>query len=116
MFTIAAIVVIAAVGLFIWLYERYKLESFIAKAIDGNSSNDSSYVTGECQSVLDQLKFPAKLKLIKYMNAIQLPDGQRVSYVTGSMEAFQRYSSLDFQPTAIEWKILLGIVKRLYPN
>lgn len=103
--------VLVVAGAIIYL-DRYKDKKFIAEQVDGSKA-DSNYMTGEMQSVVMQLNDVKSLRLNKYNNRIILPDGQEVSYRTDSMEVFQTDSKLTFVPTKTEWKILVGIVKKL---
>ena len=115
MLTFIVILLLGVVFLCIWGYDKYKQENFIAKAIDGTGLN-SNFITRECQEVINVLKVRTGIKLNMYGNYLLLPDGQKLSFVTGNIQLFQRYSELSFEPSPIEWKILIGIVKKLYSN
>lgn len=116
MVTIVVILLFAVVGVVIWGYEKFKQDSYIAKAIDGVEGN-SNFMTEDCQKVIDQLKTRAGIKLNRYGNYLLLPDGQKIGFVGGKgMEIFQRYSDLKFEPTPTEWKILQGVVNKLFSD
>jgi hypothetical protein len=115
MVTILLLLGFAVVGALIWGYEKFKQDSYIAKAIDGFDGN-SNFVTEECEAVLAQLRKRVGIKFNRYGNYLLLPDGQKIGVVVGSMESFQRYSDLNFGPTPTEWKILKGVVAKLYSD
>lgn len=113
MVTIILILLFALIGVAIWGYEKFKQDSFIAKAVDGVKI-DGNFITDDSQAVIDALREPKKLKLERYTNTVILPDGQKISYVTDTPANFQKYSKLNFEPTKREWEILRGVVKKLY--
>jgi len=115
MVTVVLILLVAFIGVALWGYEKYKEQSFIAACIDGNAPSPN-FITEESQAVIDVLKQPQKLKLERYTKTIILPDGQKISFITDSLENFQKYSKLSFEPTRKEWEILKGIVKKLYSS
>lgn len=116
MVTIVVILLLAVVGVCVWGYEKFKQDSFIAKAIDGADVN-SNFLSEECQKVIDQLKKRVGIKLNRYGNYLLLPDGQKVGYVgKNTLEVFQRKSELNFEPTPTEWKVLKGVVEKLYSD
>lgn len=113
MVTIVVIMLLALTGTLILGYEYYKKQSFIAKAIDGQDVT-GNYITEDTKNVINMLKDPSKLRIESYMNAIRLPDQQRISYTTDTMEKFKIYSDLNFEPTPVEWQILRGVVRKMY--
>lgn len=114
MVTIVVILLLAVIGVIVFAYEKFKQDSYIAKAIDGVEGN-SNFMTEDCQKVIDQLKARTGIKLNRYGNYLQLPDGQKVAYTAGKdLEFFQRHSHLNFEPTPTEWKILRGVITKLY--
>lgn len=113
MITIVMLLLIIFVSVVAWGLEKYKQDKFIAEAIDKNAPSPN-YITPECQALIDQLKEPEKIKISRGGMYFQLPDGQKLSYAYDSMPSFQNRCDLSFEPTAKEWKILQGIVKKFY--
>lgn len=112
MVTIALIFLFAFIAVAIWGYEKFKQDKSIANAIDENAT-DPNFLTLNSLDVIKHLKDPRTLKLEQYSNSIILPDGQKISYVTDTMEVFKKFSTLKYEPSPKEWLVLRGIVKKL---
>ena len=113
MVTLAIIVGVVCIYISMQIYDRYLKSSYIAKIVDGEKI-DSNYVTPETQAVIDQLKKPSAMNIVRYTNSIKLSDGQSISYLTDSIRQFKLYSNLNYEPTETEWQILRKIVEKVY--
>jgi hypothetical protein len=111
--TIIILLFLGMIGTLMYFYEKYKKLEFIASVIDGTNV-DNRYVTDACLLVIEQLKDRKSLRLDKYSNLIKLPDGQYISYRTDNIDKFKHDSQLTFEPTETEWKILAGLIQKLY--
>jgi hypothetical protein len=115
MVTLVIILALGLIGSFIYLFEKYKEEQFIAKYVDGQQVS-ANFITEGTQKLVDQLKEPNSLRIKRYTNTVLLPDGQELCYLYDNQEKMEERSRLNFEPTPQEWKILRGILKKLYPT
>lgn len=94
-------------------YEYLNKKTYIAKIVDGEDTT-SNFIRSETQNVITMLRDTESHTVQSHLNNILLSDGQQVSYFTGDLNIFKKYSKLKFAPTDTEWETLRLVVRKVY--
>ena len=62
-------------------------------------------------AIINTLVSKVGLRYNRYNNTLLLPDKQEVCLMTGNLDLFKTKSELNFEPTPLEWKVLMRVVK-----
>jgi hypothetical protein len=92
-------------------YHRVKEKLFIAKYVD-DQKFDSKHISENTQKIVDLMKDRSNVTVIRWMHCLQLSDRQRLSTEYNNEEEFKEGCFLRFEPTPLEWKILMKSVEK----
>ena len=90
--------------------EYFKKQAYIAKVVDGEDTT-SNFVRNETQEVIALIRNASSHVIQSHLNNIRRADGQQISYFTGDLNIFKKYSKLMVAPTDTEWEILRLVVR-----
>lgn len=93
--------------------EYFKKRAYIAKIVDGEDTT-SNFIRAETQNLITLIRDVNSHTVQSHLNNILLSDGQQISYLTGDLTVFKKFSKLKFAPTDTEWETLRLIVRKVY--
>lgn len=110
MFTLVVILIVGVIATGIWAYEKYLKAQIVAKAIDGQPGIDR-IISEQTKALIEIIKKPEIIQ--NYGSHLRLPDGEYLGK-TKDFDTFKNRSRLTYEPTPLEWKVLHGVVNKIY--